>query len=412
MDSENRLRAVEQQLEQLSGVIGEMAEVKVQNQLVLQQLQRIVEATADRTIPETQGASRHTPADHHNLFRPRSRASILSNKSEEVGHPPKSSQLRPAIPNDFDGDRSKGRAFLTSCELYWRLAPTLFSDDVQLVNWTMSFMKTGRASKWAQRMLKQQFEGGESAFTVWDEFRTAFIAEFCPKNEAQMAVAMLETDGYHQGRKTIDQYVDEFRELVDQAGYKESLAIVVKFRKGLNRTIQDQIAQIPFGRPADDDAERWYELAIAAEENRTSNALFHGTLKSPTPTPRMATGHFTAPPRLGTAVGTTYRPPWPRPQAANNPRPGATQNPVPMEIDASRHKAPIPADVCRRCGKPGHWAKECPRQFDIRHMTVDERSELLQHLALQADTEDLETKEEEMEEAEETESPDFAKSGR
>jgi hypothetical protein len=45
-------------------------------------------------------------------------------------------------------------------------------------------------------------------------------------------------------------------------------------------------------------------------------------------------------------------------------------------------------------------------------MTVDERSELLQHLALQADTEDLETKEEEMEEAEETESPDFAKSGR
>ena len=29
-----------------------------------------------------------------------------------------SSKLKPAPPSDFDGDRTKGRAFLNSCELY------------------------------------------------------------------------------------------------------------------------------------------------------------------------------------------------------------------------------------------------------------------------------------------------------
>jgi hypothetical protein len=28
------------------------------------------------------------------------------------------SRIKPCAPNDFDGDRSKGRAFLTSCKIY------------------------------------------------------------------------------------------------------------------------------------------------------------------------------------------------------------------------------------------------------------------------------------------------------
>jgi len=47
--------------------------------------------------------------------------------------------------------------------------------------------------------------------------------------------------------------------------------------------------------------------------------------------------------------------------AHSNPSPG---NPVPMDIDAT-WKAKATPDTCRRCGKTGHWAKDCDLCFDV-----------------------------------------------
>ena len=80
--------------------------------------------------------------------------------------------------------------------------------------------------------------------------------------------------------------------------------------------------------------------------------------------------------------------------AKNQPPPLRPANPTLMEVDATRKKAELP-DVCRRCGKPGHWAKDCPRKFDIRYMTLDEKEEWMQEEALQADAESLAEKQQE-----------------
>jgi hypothetical protein len=90
-------------------------------------------------------------------------------------------------------------------------------------------MKSGRASLFAQRVIRHQTKSGTPKFADWAAFWKQFIEEFCPKNEVQLALAKLETSTYHQNRKTVDDYIDEFRELIDQAGYREGLAIVVKF---------------------------------------------------------------------------------------------------------------------------------------------------------------------------------------
>lgn len=64
-----------------------------------------------------------------------------------------------------------------------------------------------------------------------------------------------------------------------------------------------------------------------------------------------------------------------------------------MDIDATRKRHQTP-NVCHRCGKPGHWAKDCERRFDIRYMLAEEKEEWLQNTALEADTQELEKEEE------------------
>jgi len=38
-------------------------------------------------------------------------------------------RLKPVTPSEFTGDRTKGHAFLNSCDLYIGLAPTQFAND-------------------------------------------------------------------------------------------------------------------------------------------------------------------------------------------------------------------------------------------------------------------------------------------
>jgi hypothetical protein len=49
-----------------------------------------------------------------------------------------------------------------------------------------------------------------------------------------------------------------------------------------------------------------------------------------------------------------------------------------MDIDAAR-KAKSTPDTCRRCGKTGHWAKDCELRFDVRHMTMDELETIMEN---------------------------------
>ena len=74
----------------------------------------------------------------------------------------------------------------------------------------------------------------------------------------------------------MDEYIDEFQDLIDQAEYMEGLGIVTKFQCGLQRNIQDLITQLLVGGPEDDKLEKWYAAATWCAENWTVNATFYG----------------------------------------------------------------------------------------------------------------------------------------
>ena len=79
---------------------------------------------------------------------------------------------------------------------------------------------------------------------------------------------------YFQGRRSVDDYLDNFRDLISESGYSDPKTIVVKFRRGLSPAIADTVATMAAGRPDDLDPEAWYEAAIRIDQNQAANATF------------------------------------------------------------------------------------------------------------------------------------------
>ena len=102
---------------------------------------------------------------------------------------PKVRTVRPASPPEFDGDRTKGVAFLNSCQTYLRLCPREFPDEQTKVVWAMSYMKSGRAQRWTARIFCWESENpGQTKFLDWEDFSEEFKTEFTPAHVDALAI--------------------------------------------------------------------------------------------------------------------------------------------------------------------------------------------------------------------------------
>ena len=213
-----------------------------------------------------------------------------SPRKTPVSNPPPTTMLKrappPALPNEFDGDRSKGQAFLCSCQTYILLCLESFSDNHTKIIWALSYMKSGRAAKWAARVFKWEEDNtGVYKFLDWDDFKSEFRKEFCPANSDAAAINKLESTAYYQKTRSVDDYLDEFLDLIAESGYEDPRTLVVKFRRGLDPQIQNVVATMTHGRPSDTAPTVWYEAARNVDQNRASNEAFCSTHRTPTSLP-------------------------------------------------------------------------------------------------------------------------------
>src|SRR6204780_3484318 len=139
----------------------------------------------------------------------------------------KKTSLRPGTPPDYDGDRTTGKAFLTSCRTYIRLCLEAFENKNQQIMWAMSFMKSGRANHWAEHIFMQEDAKG-LPFMDWMDFESAFQRNFTLLNSDSAAINKLEGNSYFQKEQSVDDYVDEFRDLIHKSGYTDPRNIMVK----------------------------------------------------------------------------------------------------------------------------------------------------------------------------------------
>ena len=72
-------------------------------------------------------------------------------------------------------------------------------------------------------------KGKGNYFQDWDAFEKMFSDQFCPKNEQLTALTRLEGTSWYQAKDPVDDYIDHFQELTDQAEYDNDKTIVIKF---------------------------------------------------------------------------------------------------------------------------------------------------------------------------------------
>jgi hypothetical protein len=109
------------------------------------------------------------------------------------------------------------------------------------------------------------------------------------------ATNRLEGTTYFQGQRAVDDYLDEFRNLISDSGYSDPKMIVVKFRRGLNPAIADVVATMAARRPDDLDPEAWYKAAIRIDQNQAASAAFrsaHHVVSQPKPLTAVTTTCF------------------------------------------------------------------------------------------------------------------------
>jgi len=185
-----------------------------------------------------------------------------------------------SCPLDFNGEHHNGHAFLNSCSLYIRLAPEQFHDKQERILWALTFFKGGRAAKWSKNIFRQEANTGVFPIQTWGDFEQQFRLHFFPANAEADTINALEGTSYHQGNRTVDDYLDNFQALVSNAGYTDPQTLVVKFRRGLRLGIQNQIATMPYGRPADTDPDAWYRAARRIDQARLANEAFQSASRS------------------------------------------------------------------------------------------------------------------------------------
>jgi hypothetical protein len=148
----------------------------------------------------------------------------------------------------------------------------------------MTYMSQGRAQRWVNRIYQWEAllaNANVNYFVDWDHFWSVFWNEFYPLHVDAVATNTLEGQTYFQGDHSVDDYLDDFRDLIAESGYTSPKTIVVKFRHGLNPKIGDVVATMAANRPDDLDPEGWYEAAVRIDQNRAMNAAFRGSIEAP-----------------------------------------------------------------------------------------------------------------------------------
>jgi len=107
------------------------------------------------------------------------------------------------------------------------------------VAWVLSYVQGGIAEAWKDNLL-DKLAKGESEVESAEQLFTKIRNNFGETLEEERKIEQLRT--IEQGGRTCDKYVQEFKKVVRESGYKRR-PLIKEFKQGLNGTIRRKLAE-------------------------------------------------------------------------------------------------------------------------------------------------------------------------
>ena len=238
-------------------------------------------------------------------------------------------------PMPFSGNRTKVKAFLQECLVYININEEVYMMDKLKIGFVLSYMDEKEAKDWRELYL-EDIEDPATGKLVYPTFG-AFLAEVC------------KLENLKQGKKTAEQVVMEFKQLMGQAGLttrttSDNIHLIGLFRKTLNLSLAHKIM---YGKVIPWTIEDWFEKAIQFDTNYWEAMAIFGPIKKNNE--RMTNRSW-------------YRP-------------AEKKDPNTMDVDMlifEDRQTLMKQGKCFKCRKMGHRAANCPGEEDRKGKKKEE----------------------------------------
>jgi len=163
---------------------------------------------------------------------------------------------KPAI---FNGEAGKVGGFVMACRLYLRMKMREVTVEEQ-VFWVLSHVQGGSADIWKENVM-EELEAGEMEYKTVEELLTVLKKEFGGGEEEAVKVAELRK--LEQGGRTMEEFVQEFKQAARGSGY-EGQPLIEEFKRGMNGGIWRKLME---SENPPTSIELWYRRATALDRN-------------------------------------------------------------------------------------------------------------------------------------------------